>query len=238
MGDLHGAYRALTQVLERANFDYENDTLIQLGDIADGWPEVPHCVEELLKIKNLIAIRGNHDDWLAEWLHYGIQAQGWKEQGGKESMEAYIAEKLTTDQRHGDFFRRQVDYFIDDKNRIFIHAGYEFEWPLAEQDHHTYVWNRSLIRNAYHAWKDGAELPVDVNGFSEIFIGHSHTVNYFEHLEPVNFFHIWNLDQGAKHYGKLSMMDVDTKEFVQSDLVRDLYPEITLPKFMKRIGDV
>jgi serine/threonine protein phosphatase 1 len=238
MGDIHGANRALTQVLERANFDYENDTLIQLGDIADGWPEVPQCVEELLKIKNLIAIRGNHDDWLAEWLQYGMQEQGWKEQGGKESMEAYIEAKLSTDERHREFFKKQLEYYVDDQRRLFIHAGFEFDAPIADQSHHTYVWNRSMIRMAYHAWKDKTELPKDVNGFSEIFIGHSHTVNLFDHPEPVNLFHIWNLDQGAKHQGKLTMMNVVTKAYVQSDLVRDLYPEIYLPEFEKRVGDV
>lgn len=63
MGDVHGAYKALVQCLERSGFDYEKDTLIQLGDIVDGYPDSYECVEELLKIENLIAIKGNHDGW-------------------------------------------------------------------------------------------------------------------------------------------------------------------------------
>jgi serine/threonine protein phosphatase 1 len=43
IGDLHGAYKALEQCLDRSGFDYENDVLIQLGDIADGYPEVYEC---------------------------------------------------------------------------------------------------------------------------------------------------------------------------------------------------
>lgn len=35
MGDSHGGYRAIRQVLERAHFDFEKDTLICLGDVAD-----------------------------------------------------------------------------------------------------------------------------------------------------------------------------------------------------------
>ena len=30
MGDVHGSYKALKQVLEKCNFDYEKDTLISL----------------------------------------------------------------------------------------------------------------------------------------------------------------------------------------------------------------
>ncbi len=54
MGDIHGGYKALVQCLQRAQFDYQRDTLIQLGDIADGYDEVFACVEELLKITHLI----------------------------------------------------------------------------------------------------------------------------------------------------------------------------------------
>lgn len=56
MGDIHGAYKALEQCLIRSGFDYENDRLIQLGDIVDGYPDAFECVEELLKVKNLISI--------------------------------------------------------------------------------------------------------------------------------------------------------------------------------------
>lgn len=70
-GDIHGSHKALKQCLERSNFDYENDTMIQLGDIVDGWNEVYEEVEELLKIKNLVTIKGNHDDWFNHYLQLG-----------------------------------------------------------------------------------------------------------------------------------------------------------------------
>ncbi len=38
LGDVHGAARALKQVLERSSFDYSADRLVCLGDVADGWP--------------------------------------------------------------------------------------------------------------------------------------------------------------------------------------------------------
>lgn len=38
IGDIHGAYKALVQFLEHSGFDYDNDRLIPIGDIADGSP--------------------------------------------------------------------------------------------------------------------------------------------------------------------------------------------------------
>jgi len=41
IGDIHGAYKALVQCLERSGFDKEKDTLITIGDVCDGWHETP-----------------------------------------------------------------------------------------------------------------------------------------------------------------------------------------------------
>ena len=69
VGDIHGAHKALLQVLERSGFDYENDMLITIGDIVDGWGDSFQVVEELLKIKNRIDIVGNHDDWFLDFIN-------------------------------------------------------------------------------------------------------------------------------------------------------------------------
>ena len=39
IGDLHGNYLGFKQALERCNFDYNNDTLISLGDGKELYPE-------------------------------------------------------------------------------------------------------------------------------------------------------------------------------------------------------
>ncbi|ULT39931.1 hypothetical protein KRR40_34415 [Niabella defluvii] len=43
--------------------------------------------------------------------------------------------------------------------------------------------------------------------------------------QPLNAFNIWNLDTGAGSSGRLTIMDVDTKEYWQSDPLNELYPE-------------
>ena len=77
MGDLHGAQRALAQCMKRSGFDRRKDVLIQLGDVADGHEEVYECVETLLTIPRLIAIRGNHDQWFLEFIETGYHPDAW-----------------------------------------------------------------------------------------------------------------------------------------------------------------
>jgi serine/threonine protein phosphatase 1 len=77
MGDIHGAYKAMIQCLDRSNFDPSGDMLIQLGDVTDGYPEVFECVGELLKIPHLVPLKGNHDDWFDEFCKTDFHPYFW-----------------------------------------------------------------------------------------------------------------------------------------------------------------
>lgn len=248
MGDIHGAYKALVQCLERSGFDKEKDTLIQLGDVADGWSETFECVEELLKIKNLIAIQGNHDFWTLQWMASGYMIDTHRGQGGQATMNSYHKHQiadfvLTGRDAHLNFFRYQHNYYIDEKNRLFVHGGINRDFPISDGNNtHNFSWNRSLWQKAMSCKGDDKLTTVD--GFSEIFIGHTATVNWFKNEEktesgivisnerdrittPMNSGGVWNLDTGAGFKGKLTIMDVETKEYWQSDFCHELYPEET-----------
>ena len=47
LGDIHGAYLALSDALNKANFNYEKDLLIFLGDVADGWSQTKECIDDI-----------------------------------------------------------------------------------------------------------------------------------------------------------------------------------------------
>src|SRR5579862_1247940 len=133
LGDIHGASPALNQCLERSGFDFENDCLIQLGDVADGYAEVYDCVETLLRVKHLVAIKGNHDAWFLEFIRTGHHPTAW-DYSGKETAVSYLRltgrERLIQRDREGyktalsptdiplthqQFFESQVLFHIDEE---------------------------------------------------------------------------------------------------------------------------
>lgn len=229
IGDIHGSYRALKQVLEKSNFEYENDTLISLGDVADGWSEVPECVDELLKITNLISIRGNHDVWVYDWFEKGLTPLIWTQQGGQATIDAYIRTCKLVEQSHKDFWKNQMDWYIDGENKLFIHGGWYYrdgfpdgaKYPvnagtIAKECH----WDRSLYESAESAhYTKNTFKPLEQ--FKEVYIGHTAIAKH----EPVNVLNLWNLDTGAGWGGKLTIMNINTKEYWQSDFVHTLYPK-------------
>ncbi len=220
IGDIHGAYKALVQCLERSKFDKDKDMLIVIGDIADGWSQVPECVDELLTIRKRIDLKGNHDFWLNQWLEYGVSQRGWREQGGQATIDAYIRTGKLTEQSHRDYFRKQLFYYIDDKNRAFVHAG--FMKGLGKDDNNVYIWDRSLWSHALLYDRAGGKSEY-LSMHEEIYIGHTATV-IWDTMEPMNARNVWNLDTGAGWHGKLTIMDIDTKKYWQSDLTKELYP--------------
>lgn len=216
----------MIQVLERSLFDYYNDRLITLGDIGDGWPETPECVDTLLKVRNHIGIRGNRDVWVEELLKKKVAPEVWRKNMGKETIKAYQRTGKIDDPRHLEFFNKQVPYYIDERNRFFVHAGYDPTRKLEKQKPMDMRQSRALWFSLLEAQAFGEPFPTDVNSFLDVFIGHTQTPKYFPHDKPVRIHRVWNLDQGIKSGGRLTIMDVETKEYWQSDLAESLYPEM------------
>ena len=53
IGDIHGGYKALVQLLERAIVTH-NDTLIFLGDYVDGWSQSSEVINYLIKLNEIL----------------------------------------------------------------------------------------------------------------------------------------------------------------------------------------
>jgi serine/threonine protein phosphatase 1 len=217
MGDIHGAYRALRQCLERSAFNYQKDHLICLGDVADGWPETRASIEELLQIKNLTYILGNHDWWTLEWMVTGTIEEVWYRQGGQATIDSYNGDVPAS---HKKFLSDALLHHVKD-NRLFVHAGINPLTPLDKQDRRTFLWDRTLASLALDLYPFGGEGRLST--YDEIYIGHTP----IPYPHPINSLGVWLMDTGAGWSGTLSMMNVETKETFISDPVPALYPGVS-----------
>jgi len=213
IGDIHGAYRALLQCLELSKFDRQEDRLICLGDVCDRGLQVRECIDELLAIPKCVYILGNHDVWSLKWAVEGEVLEAWQGQGGAETMLSY--KKNGMPKEHIRFLSEAFPYFID-KNRLFVHGGFEVGRPLQDTPKEIFFWDRTLIRKAQELHRSAPRHKF--GNFDEIYIGHTPTRNFGTN-EPLNFCNVWDLDTGAGWGAKLTIMDTDTKQFWQSDIV-------------------
>jgi serine/threonine protein phosphatase 1 len=233
IGDIHGGLVALKQVMERAEVT-ASDTLILLGDYVDGWSEsfgVIEFIMQLVQQQNCVVLKGNHDDMCEEWLKTGEYNASSYNHGGKATLQSYAHADEAIRQKHLQFYQQMKYYFVDDNNRLFLHAGFISQHgPSKEHYQSNLIWDRSLWEMAAAMDKtlkiSSPYFPKRLKMFNEIYIGHTPTTNYGI-FEPMNIFNLWNVDTGAAFNGKLSLMDVDTKQLWQSDVVRTLYPDET-----------
>lgn len=229
-GDIHGGLRALRQLIDRAAVN-TNDTLIFLGDYVDSWSESPQVLDYLIYLEsqyNCIFMRGNHDDLLLEWL-CGKDNELWFQHGGESTIIAYS--KLTDEDRdrHVAFLSRLRTFYIDDKNKLYVHAGFTNQHGIEKEYFPRMVfWDRTLWEMALamdRNLKPGDEnYPRRLTHYKEIYIGHTPTTKSNQ-TTPLNIANIWNIDTGAAFYGPLTGIDADSKEYWQSDPLPDLYPE-------------
>lgn len=227
IGDIHGAYKALLQVIQMSDISYKDDQLICLGDVADSWSEVPECFNELLKFKNLVYIIGNHDIWLRNYFKKGSTPYIWTSQGGYATINAYERYgDMRLVKKHHKLLDKALPYYVSDDNKLFVHGGFNWHEPIEEQAEYDIAWDRDLFITAsmWQKQADRGQSLITIKNFDAIFIGHTTTSYYFKDLKPVHVSNVWNLDQGAGWEGKLTLMNIDTKEYWQSDLVSSLYP--------------
>lgn len=265
IGDIHGGYKGMIQALERAKFDSENDTLIVLGDVCDGWNEVYEVIDYLSSLSNCIYLIGNHDQWFLDWMEYGTHPAHWL-QGGEGTLQSYsnhcnkpyipskgafqaYIHKYDIPDHHRDFLNKGqyfLEIFKNNKKYLFVHGGYNRHFPITDPVHNNgksiLIWDRDFISSA-RSFSEAVTQKFKLNGdYDNVFIGHTATPNWNykksylqKHnlpldlvgkpmLTPLFAGPVVDLDTGGGFEGYITVMDVETKQYWQSDKLSELYP--------------
>jgi serine/threonine protein phosphatase 1 len=136
-------------------------------------------VEELLKVKNLIFVLGNHDIWWTNHLFKGQTPIAWVTQGGANTLNSYGGKVIPdvmlnidgvkVPKTHIEFFGNGLYYYEFDE-MVFVHGGFNPETPIKEQELESLLWDRSIIKYAESN---------NIKNYKKVFIGHTTT----QHIE-------------------------------------------------------
>ncbi len=213
IGDLHGAYLPLEDLITRTNIQPE-DKVIFIGDLADGLPDFDKCLTLLLSLDNFVPIIGNHDFFLMEFIKYGTINEEWIPSGGKATVEKLLSNESIIPLLSQYFSK--ADYYHIHEDKIFLHGGFNPKRAIDSQRKRKFALNRTLYSSAKNYASQKKRIPVEFHKnplvVNEVFIGHSSTKSG----KPDFISNLINVDTGIKCGGKLTMMDVDTKQYTQS----------------------
>lgn len=235
VGDIHGSYKALLQAIDRSPYNPEQDRLITIGDYLDGgWHiEILPVIEYLNQLPNWIGLVGNHDSWMYDAIHNSAMTadKNWLLHGAKQTLHNLGIQYVVFDELIylrsypakivSEFLDNLNLYFMDDDDNVFVHGGWtrpdqrldKSETILSNNLSELY-WDRELWYSAEYR----KEFP-----HNKVFIGHTSAMS-----NPEKRGNIWNLDSAATHGGPVTIMDVETEEFWQSDPASVLYDNFTL----------
>ncbi len=253
IGDVHGAYKALREVLRKMSFS-DSDELYFTGDAADGYPDVYRCLCLFREIRHFHPVIGNHDAWLQNWLAIGSDPSIWLRQGGAVTVESFrLAHCRQPERLDMAEFLASWPYAIDTGKEYICHGGpgdflsdEGMEMLAAEKremveyipacygaymetDGARATWDRSYFQHAYHAEKhgDGTVRYGKLSGRKRLFVGHTELSSYRPFISRL--YNMVDIDTAAGSYGYLTIMDMDTLEWWQSTRTAYLYPDYAPP---------
>lgn len=144
IGDIHGCFSSLKELIENKIQLQKNDKLILLGDYIDRGPKSKEVIDYIIDLQNndydIVTLLGNHESMLVDAYNNESSISKWIQNGGSETLKSFEINSLKgLDSKYLNFFNSLKLYFELDEY-LFVHAGFndELENPFA--DKHSMLW--------------------------------------------------------------------------------------------------
>lgn len=212
ISDIHGELNMFEEMLQKVQYNPEEDQLVLVGDYVDRGPNSRGVLNKVMELKaeGAIVLRGNHDDMLVAAAENEENAwKRWWKNGAIPTLKSYdetIEEQVVPDtdefKRHVEFIKN-LDYYHETEDYIFVHGGVDPETPLTETDPYVLVWIRDKFHNGYA-------------GEKTVVFGHTPTPNLHDDEEKSDVFfgenNIIGIDGGAVYGGQLNCLELPSKK--------------------------
>lgn len=209
IGDIHGCFNSLKQLVKEKIQITKTDKVILLGDYIDRGPRSKEVIDYIIELKekgfDIIPLKGNHeamlldafmdDDLLSRWIH----------NGGIETLKSFgIISLNQLETKYLEFFKNLQLYF-ELEDYLFVHAGFNDEIENPFNDSYHLIWK---CRDKYNH-------PL----LKDKTIVHGHcTIPYLTCNERIrNHDRVINLDTGCVYteyigYGRLTALEITSRE--------------------------
>ena len=179
IGDVHGYFSTFQVLVEKLQLK-ENDLVVMIGDLIDRGPTSAHVVNYVRTTENFYCIRGNHEQMMIDgfdesefFIERNYDSRFWYHNGGRATESSYIALHSDADtvlSKASDdvnwMKNLPTEIVLDDWR--FVHAGYDQNHDVEEQEEHNHMW----LREQFYTSKK----PIDPK--RTILFGHTPTLKY------------------------------------------------------------
>jgi serine/threonine protein phosphatase 1 len=215
VGDIHGRSDLLDRIVDEIHDDFKGYggcqcLTVTLGDYVDRGPDSRGVLDRLSRNPfpgKYIALRGNHEALLTDFLQQPSVADSWRHLGALETLHSYgiAVNELMRGKGYEEAARalsaavpeEHLAFLSSLKNSITIgeyflcHAGVRPGVPLDRQNNNDLLWIRNEFLNSDLAY--------------EKMVIHGHSPNEWPEVKPNRV----NIDTGAFATGRLTCLVID-----------------------------
>jgi serine/threonine protein phosphatase 1 len=199
IGDVHGCFSRLRELMDLINPDPAGDTVVFIGDYIDRGPNPRAVVDFVLEIKerlpHTVCLRGNHEQMFLNYYCEDREEQLFMYNGGISTVGSYSpggvwnGGKPAIPEEHLQFFT-SLDLYYETQDYLFVHAGLRPGISLQKQDREDLIW----IRNKF---------ILSGQNFGKVVV-FGHTPFNDPLIEPNKI----GIDTGAVYGGKLTCVEL------------------------------
>ena len=211
ISDIHGELELFEELLRKAEYDPDQDLLILLGDYVDRGPNSKEVLNRVIELKGrgAIVLSGNHDAMMvaAEAGEPGARER-WARNGALPTLQSYDSSitgmAIPTSgifQEHVSFLR-QLDYYFETDEYIFVHAGVQPGTPLEGTDPLILMW----IREEFYEIYEGEKTVVFGHTPAFVLRGTDDNDIYFGENGIIG------IDGGAEYGGQLNCLELPSRK--------------------------
>lgn len=211
IGDIHGCFDPLKELIEQKIQLTPDDKLILLGDYIDRGPKSKEVIDYIIELKakgfDIVPLSGNHEQMLLDAWEEESMTDLWLMNGGAETLKSFgIRAAANLEPSYINFFKSLKLYAEVEKN-LFVHAGFNDELEHPFEDTFHMIW-KCRPKYTHPLFKDKT-------------IVHGHcTIPAVTCLERIqNNDRVINLDTGCvyasyKGYGRLTALELHKKNIL------------------------
>ena len=154
IGDIHGCYEQMMEIISKVFFDAHQDTIIFLGDLIDRGPQSWEVIQYVKHLKELLGKRcvyilGNHEQMMVDF--YKHEDKSWFYNGYSQTLESF--------EKHYDDIERYIDWMLENtqlyyESELFncCHAGSGHD-DISINSKDILIWDRDIFGSCSYGGK-------------------------------------------------------------------------------------
>lgn len=144
IGDIHGCFDSLKELVENKIQLQKDDKLILLGDYIDRGDKSKEVVDFIIELSengyDVIPLMGNHEVLLLDAFEDEINISKWIQNGGNETLKSFKINSLKDiESKYIEFFKGLRYYYLFE-DYLFVHAGFNDNLLNPFTDYYSMLW--------------------------------------------------------------------------------------------------